>query len=279
MVLGLLVLGVVVLLAKRAFRAAARAGAPVAAPAPPAPPSPERCASLEERHQATWQALNHCDEDEDCIAIRRGPAYAGLDDCARFAPRAADPAAAAALAGEWISLGCPNEPAICESVPRAACRKGRCSERPPEPLPPSWMRVDVDRDFHFFMPSDLVEIPIRADEGGIHLWKNERMRVNVDYSGYGSDLQEPEYPKGIHIVSREDIRVSGDPAVLRIIEIEPGMMRGSKETWISAAIHAPHPPRSLSLSATCKAPCPEAETIVRSLVFRHGARPVSDAGW
>ncbi|MFT3765685.1 MAG: hypothetical protein QM820_09240 [Minicystis sp.] len=276
---GALALGVVVLSARRAFREAARA----AAPSPrPDPPTPEQCAAIETRYREAWQALNHCERDEDCLAVRRGELFTGLDECARFGPRAADTRGADAVAAAWITTGCAAEYALCERVPEAVCRAGRCAERPPAPLPSTWIRVDVARAFHFFLPPDLIEIPIQPEEGIARLWKNDHMRVSFDFSDYTNTLDDPRevLPEGLRIVAREKTTVSGQPALLRVMEVAAGRMRGTKEPWASIAIHIPSVPRQggsegtpLSLYVQCKGPppCAEGDRIVRSIALRHGA--------
>lgn len=268
---GLLALGVVVLLARRAFREAAKA----AAPAPKLePPDAEKCASLVKQYASAWEALNRCERDEDCAASPRGELFTALDGCARFGPRRGDPKFADALAARWLSAGCADAYEICDEKAESVCRAGRCAQRPPAPLPASWNRIDVERDFYFFLPPDLKEVPIQAEEGHIYVWRGERMGVSLDYSGWGSQLDEP-IPEPLRMVSREKITISGEPAVLRVIEGMPvKTLRGPVEPWTSVGLHIPHVRNSnLTLSVRCKEkpPCADAELVVRSLRLRYGA--------
>lgn len=273
---GLLALGVVVLLARRAFRQAAQA----AAPAPKLePPDAEKCANLAKQYASAWEARNRCERDDDCVASPRGELFTALDGCARFGPRKGDLKFADALAAQWLSAGCADAYEICDEKAEAVCRAGRCNERPPPPLPASWNRIDVERDFHFFLPPELKEIPIQAEEGHIYVWRGERMGVSLDYSGWGSQLDEPEVPPPLRVVSREKITVSGEPAVLRVIEGMPvKTLRGPIEPWTSVGLHIPHVRHSnLTLSVRCKGspPCPDGDLVVHSLKLRRStpARP------
>jgi hypothetical protein len=275
---GALALAVVVLLARRGFREAARAAAPP--PARPVPPEPGVCKAFEGRYDEAWGAQNHCERDDDCLAERRGELFTGLDRGARYRPRAADTRGADALAAEWLAAGCAREYALAEPAPVAVCREGRCDQRPPANLPASWRRVDVGHAFDLYLPPELVEAKVHPEDSYVRVWRSERLGVSLDYGYYSNQLDDPPDPQH-KVGAREQTTIGGQPAFLRVTEIPPRPGRAA-QPWTSLGVHFAHVPPSprsyyseqagLSVFVSCagKPPCPEGELILRSIVFQGG---------
>ncbi len=243
---------------------------------PPVPLSSSECAALASRYAAAWQDQNHCASDADCVATPRPGVLVGLDRCARYGPRSADPGPANAVAAAWLAGDCANDFDACVRVPEPACHAGRCADRPPPPLPASWERTEVERTFALFLPPDLVERKVLGEDSLIRAWGGDRMAVSLDYGSYSNELDH--VPEGASLVSMEETTVGGMPAKIRITKLDAAKTRGRKEAETHVDIHFPlfrGAPRSyhggglLTVFVTCRGapPCPDGERVARSIEF------------
>jgi len=241
---------------------------------PPSPLSPWECYSLAKRYAADWQQVNRCTSDEDCIATPVPGALVRLDRCARYGPRSADAGAAEAQAQAWLAGGCAKDFDACVSVPEPVCRQGRCTDRPPPPVPAGWYRAEVEGTFALFLPPDLVEQHMMGEDSIELGWGSERMTVRLDYGPWSMRVDTPPSPR----VSLEEITVGGEPAKLRITRPAPQPPGTRREPRTEVAVNFPrvvgapssrYPVARLTVVIECKglAPCPDAEAIARSIHF------------
>ena len=258
-----------------------RLRAPSAPPAAPAPPAPsvltaEACGALEARYAALAEPLRSCNQDDECVAEPRGGQFFGLDGCVRFRRRDAALDALAPVEAEWMQGACVTS-YVPSCLPRLAqCRGGRCVERPAEPIPRDWQRIDVQKIFSFFAPPDLVDEHAHGDDSLVGVYRGALGELSFDYGAFANPLEGEGMPGGwpeAHAKTRaQSVVISGANA--RLVTY-----RGPKE--VHAGVFFPHVPKPsapqlwsdgestrLELDLSCTSDC-EATflMIARSLEF------------
>lgn len=118
---------------------------------------PKRCNETETAYKSTLKTLQSCTEDNDCTVELRGEQWFDLDGCFRLRNQHISTVKADIIAKRWLEQRCLTRYEICTMNPRPMCRNGQCVERPPAPLPETWVRHFFSKQLTFFTPPEIVE--------------------------------------------------------------------------------------------------------------------------
>lgn len=234
---------------------------------------PARCAELTKSYKAALDEVNHCESDNECAVELRGEIWFGLDGCARFKGSALSFAKPDAIAKQWAEGGCAKDYELCSRAPEVMCRKGRCLEKPPSPLPDTWIRYDVARAFSFYLPPEMVKEDVRGEDSIVRQWKSDRISLGLDYGAWSNSLEifEEERP---FVLEERRIEIDGKKAKLVVL-------RNPQGPGFQAAVHFPEVPgcppgmclqsgpTKLTVWAACeeRSDCDAAIMAYRSIVF------------
>jgi hypothetical protein len=197
------------------------ASAAAARPARAASPSAERCADLASHYRTARAAQGACASHEECQVQPREWSRTRLDDCFVATSRGRSPEAGDRLAGDWEAEGCLAAVALCPPItPRAICQEGSCVAAPPEGIPESWQRVDIEEALSLFVPPGVVEETV-------HSLCHSGPRVR-QLAGAGLRVRvEMGHPAGDLPIDTEE------PVPDRVTYRQPGQVGLHPSTWIS----------------------------------------------
>lgn len=248
---------------------------PIPAPAP-STLSEAGCGLLRKRYVELADTLRACAADADCIAEPRGPQFAALDGCTRYRRRDSSTRELDPIEQKWMHGACVSS-VVTNCTERAAqCLGGRCVERPPEPIPRDWKRIDAADVFTFFAPPDLVDQQVRGMDSMVGMFEGPLGVLEYDYGAYSDTLEGNGVPGRYPNTPR---KTRGDSVLLAGQKARLVTYRGPKE--VRVGVYFPHVPTAntpwrapgegenrLQMSLVCKIDCEKTFLLVaHSLEF------------
>ncbi|MBW2458914.1 MAG: hypothetical protein JRI68_30730 [Deltaproteobacteria bacterium] len=235
----------------------------------------EACDELAEQYRNERDQARQCSSDERCKAEPRGGYWLALDGCFRFVnPDSPSLGRANRVAALWLDGMCASDYEACVDPLPAMCRDGRCVERPPHPVPPTWNRHTVGYVVSFFLPPDLERRQVQPEDSLVRVWRSDRLEVVIDYGQWSNSLEDEPNRRVIEVDGRRGIMASSD---------EPFTDEMLRKRDPFVAVYVPEaPPCSLvrcgliatdkpkmSLRIDCTEPrdCDDARLILRSITF------------